>query len=142
MDQEGSKEYQASPEKMSQFRSISPNNVAYLKLLLNRIMPLMKDLAGPEQCSFIPGRQIGKGNLTSLLNFGKKFLKFVFGNVAFIWFFKLLISIAPPTCGVSLFLPNVHMKSFDIPFPQTQSNGWPCISYYSFLSKCHHLIYM
>lgn len=46
---------------MSQFRPISLYNVMYkviMKAMTNRIKPILKDLIGPVQSSFVPGRQI------------------------------------------------------------------------------------
>ena len=47
------------PVKMSQFRHISLCNVFYkliTKVLVNRLLPILMDLVGPVQNSFIPGR--------------------------------------------------------------------------------------
>ncbi|XP_028094336.1 uncharacterized protein LOC114294405 [Camellia sinensis] len=47
------------PENIKQFRPISLCNVSYKilsKILVNRIRPLLQDLVGPTQSSFIPGR--------------------------------------------------------------------------------------
>lgn len=47
-------------EFYKQFRPISLCSVAYkliTKVLVNRLRPLLNDLVGPAQVSFIPGRQ-------------------------------------------------------------------------------------
>ncbi|CAL1406862.1 unnamed protein product [Linum trigynum] len=48
------------PEMVSQLRPISLNNVclkAIIKVITNRLKPIMKKLVSPRQSSFIPGRQ-------------------------------------------------------------------------------------
>lgn len=51
---------QNPPEKLTHFRPISLCNVVakiISKVIANRLKPLMSKLVGPNQCSFIPGRQ-------------------------------------------------------------------------------------
>lgn len=50
----------SNPEYVKEFRPISLSTVAYkliTKVLVNRLRPLLSDLVGPLQSSFIPGRQ-------------------------------------------------------------------------------------